>query len=263
MLQPSSTYSYKKYPSVDDIISLPNNPEIIISGCFFKDKVTVNASLEQAKEDDKFNAIMIENACFSIRKNFHHTNYPSINQVDKANIIAIKYLPMLQNKLDEKYDLLRDCLNKQLIMAKESYHTKGKEIFNELIARNLAGVANSDINHRNWVNENPLAKAMLDCIQDSHDQTDINAVISDRVIQFFNYKLPDTMQEIASLDTFLMKGIDEIINHTFFAENVRVTYSDELAASIQDKIENPTNVAVIPSKSERQNLELLLHSFKL
>jgi hypothetical protein len=224
---------YRREDPVDDVISEPNKEELVLSGGFFKDKETINFSLDKAKDDDKFNMAMIENAYYSINGNYNYIIHPIINKIDIGIITVCKYSRELQEKIDEKYNFMSNNDRSSIVMTKDNYQVKSRKILNELIVEELIGVKISDINNSDWVNENPLAKAMLDCIKDNHDQSDINAIISDRVVQFYN-----KMKEIPASNEFLIKCIDEIVEYVFLPEGNKVTFADKIAANIKVKIKN-------------------------
>lgn len=171
---------YKKYDSVDDVLSVLNVDELIQNGGFFDDRAAINYSLEQAKENEVFNAVMMGKAYLSVSGDYVYTNKPIVNQIDIANIIAIKSSRFLQKEIDK---------------GNQDYVTAGS-VLDQLIVKELTGVSISDINQSDWVNKNPLTKAMKSCIGDNYDQADINTIISDRVIQYYQYK----MEKCAALD---------------------------------------------------------------
>lgn len=171
---------YRKVELIDDVISERNADELVRTGGFFKDRTTINYSLEQAKENESFNAIMIEKAYFTVTGNNIYTKNPVISLLDEVNIIAIKASKFLQNEIDKG----------------NPNYVKAGSILDQLIVAELNGVNASDINFSDWVNENLLTKAMKSCISENHDQANIDTVISDRVIQYYQYK----MDEHSSLD---------------------------------------------------------------
>lgn len=192
-LTKSDDYSYKRYDSVDDFLSMPNADELIQKGDFFKDRKTINFSLEQAKENESFNAVMIEKAYSSVKRDNIHTKNTVLNQIDEANIIARKASKFLQEEIDK---------------GNPNYVTAGS-ILDQLIVKDLKGVSASDINNSDWVAKNPLTKAMKFCIGDNHNQSDINAVISDRVIQYYQYKME--AQSSLDLDNYVKILTDALI----------------------------------------------------
>lgn len=192
-LTKSDDYSYKRYDSVDDFLSMPNADELIQKGDFFKDRKTINFSLEQAKENESFNAVMIEKAYSSVKRDNIHTKNTVLNQIDEANIIARKASKFLQEEIDK---------------GNPNYVTAGS-ILDQLIVKDLKGVSASDINNSDWVAKNPLTKAMKFCIGDNHNQSDINAVISDRVIQYYQYKME--AQSSLDLDNYVKTLTDALI----------------------------------------------------
>lgn len=163
--------SYTKYDSMDDFLSLSD--EIVPTAGFFKDKETINFLLDRAKGDEKFNMAMIENAYLITNKNDTYMRNPYVDLIDKVNISAINSLNILQKKIDEGSDI----------------YIKAGELLNKVIINHFIGTASDlkidDINIDNWVNRNPLTKALKFCIKDNHGQADINAVISERVIQYY------------------------------------------------------------------------------
>ncbi|WP_019209334.1 hypothetical protein [Yersinia massiliensis] len=146
---------------------MPDADELVKYGNFFRDKTTINYALEQAKENESFNAVMIERAYFVVNENNSYTKNPVFNQIDEVNIIARKASKLLQDEIDK---------------GNSNYVTAGA-ILDQLIVADVKGVSVMDINNSDWVANNPLTKAMISCIGANHDQPNINAVISDRVIQ--------------------------------------------------------------------------------
>ncbi|MBX9473413.1 hypothetical protein J8Z83_01590 [Yersinia enterocolitica] len=192
-LTKSDDYSYKRYDSVDDFLSMPNADKLIQKGDFFKDRETINFSLEQAKENESFNAVMIEKAYSTVKRDNIYTKNPVLNQIDEVNIIARKASKFLQEEIDK---------------GNPNYVTAGS-ILDQLIVIDLKDVSASDINNSDWVAKNPLTKAMKFCIGDNHNQADINAVISDRVIQYYQYKME--AQSSLDLDNYVKKLTDALI----------------------------------------------------
>lgn len=206
---------------------------IFSDSVFFGDKITTNSSLDKSKEDEEFNMHMIENAYYIKNKNYSYTSSPIINQKDKANITALIYAPELQERINKEYSDLKE----NTVMHKSDYQIKGNLILTELIAKEFTAVASSDINSGQWANENPLTSAMLACIKDKHEQPDINAIVSDRAIRFLCTKVPHVMDEIFSLDGFIAACIEEITQYLFLPEGNKVTFPDDIAASIKRKVE--------------------------
>ncbi|CQH59426.1 hypothetical protein [Yersinia frederiksenii] len=205
-----STNSYVKYSSVDDVISMPDADEIVKHGNFFRDKTTISYALEQAKVNESFNAVMIETAYFVVNGNNSYTKNPVFNQIDEVNIIARKASKLLQDEIDKG-----NC----------HYVTAGS-ILDQLIVAEVKGVSVMDINNSDWVANNPLTKAMISCIGTHHDQPNINAVISDSVIQYYQYK----MEEHASLDLDnYVKGLTDALLLTVFASNVETSTATDRA----------------------------------
>lgn len=163
--------SYTKYDSVDDLLSLSD--EMVPTAGFFKDKETINFLLDRAKGDEELNMAMIENAYLITNKNDIYMRNPYVTLIDKVNIVAIKSLNLLHKKISEGSEI----------------HIKAGELLNKVIINHFIGTASDlkkdDINIDNWVNRNPLTKALKFCIKDNHGQPDINAVISERVIQYY------------------------------------------------------------------------------
>ncbi|WP_145523187.1 hypothetical protein [Yersinia rohdei] len=184
---PESHSYYIKGDSVDDVISTPNADELVKNGNFFKDKTAINFALNEAKENEIFNAIIIENAYHSINGNYCYINNPIVNQLDMANIIARKASKLLQEEIDKG----------------NPYYVTAGSILDQLIVAEVSGVNTIDINNSDWVANNPLTKAMKLCIGDNHDQADINAVISDRVIQYYQYKMGE--QDSLDLDNHVKR----------------------------------------------------------
>ncbi|WP_261371975.1 hypothetical protein [Yersinia mollaretii] len=241
---------YYSTPSVGSAKSMLNVDMILSNGIFFKDKVTINFSLEESKKNKYFNINMIENAYYIKNKNYSYTNSPIINQKDKANITALIYVQELQERINKEYSDLKE----NTVMHKSDYQIKGNLILSELIAKEFTAVASSDINSCQWANENPLTSAMLACIKDKHEQPDINAIVSDRAIRFLCTKVPNEMDEIFSLDGFITTCIDEITQYLFSPEGNKVTSPDDIAASIKRKVERMASEACI--HSEVKNAEL-------
>ncbi|WP_080987520.1 hypothetical protein [Yersinia mollaretii] len=214
---------------------------IFSDSIFFGDKTTTSSSLDKSKEDEVFNMHMIENAYYNKNENYSYTSSPIINQKDKANITALIYAPELQERINKEYSDLKE----NTVMHKSDYQIKGNLILTELIVKEFAAVASSDINSCQWANENPLTSAMLFCIKDHHEQPDINAIVSDRAIRFLCTKVPNEMDGIFSLDGFITTCIDEITQYLFSPEGNKVTFPDDIAASIKRKVERMASEAHI------------------
>ncbi len=228
----SDDYYYKKYDPVDDFLSMPNADELIQKGDFFKDRKTINFSLEQAKDNESFNAVMIEKAYFLVNGDNVYTEKPVFSQIDMANIIALKASKLLQEGIDKR----------------NSYYVTAGALLDHVIAENFSDVRAIDINNSDWVANNRLAKAMKSCIKDNHDQTNINAVISDRVIQYY--------QHINQGDSFLgcdPKVLTNALLSTIFNFQTQITsYADdkgffsELTASGDKRTINKRECMVFP-----------------
>ncbi|WP_144416361.1 hypothetical protein [Yersinia aleksiciae] len=176
----------------------------MISGHYFEDKETTSFSLSYAKGDDNFNALMMEKAYLLTNENTCYMASPNITKLDKSNIMAIKAL----NNINNKEGLI---------------HAKARENLNQVIAGKYYGVTTDDINIDKWININPLTKALMFCIKDNHNESDINAIISERVIQYYQY----ATAEISSLDTDV-----EILTNamllTTFSFQYRIPLTDKL-----------------------------------
>lgn len=210
---------------------------------------------------DLSNALIIEDACHFTYGNYNCAVNIIINQSDRANMTALKYTGILQGKIDEKYDCLSSVFKQGLVMSKEDYQIKSNEILYEIIAKEFTGVKRSDINNGEWVKINPLTRAMLSWAKDRHDNVDINAIVSAKVIQYYNYKIPEKMEEILSTDSFIVDCIEEIVESVFWTESEKVTLADELAVSIKKKVEQDTKVAVLSTQAERQQFDHFIRSF--
>lgn len=197
-------HSFIKNDNVDDVISKCNSQKLMISGHYFEDKETTSFSLSYAKGDDKFNALMMEKAYLLTNGNTCYMASPNITKLDKSNIMAIK----ASNNINNKEDLI---------------HAKTRENLNQVIAGKYYGVTTDDINIDKWININPLTKALMFCIKDNHNESDINAIISERVIQYYQY----ATAEISSLDTDV-----EILTNamllTTFSFQCRIPLTDKL-----------------------------------
>ncbi|ELI7922796.1 hypothetical protein [Yersinia enterocolitica] len=211
-VQANNDSSYTSYFRFDDVSLEPIEEdieeEIALSGGFFKDKEIINFSLNKAKENESFNALMIENADLSVNGNNIHTKNIVINQVDRGNIIAIKASKLLQEKIDKENP------NYGMIILK----------LNQFIEKELNGVNASDINLSDWVNKNPLTKSLLSCIKYNHDQANIDAVISDRVIQYYQYKMD--AQFSSDLDYYVKKAIDKVLTTATESNADKITSED-------------------------------------
>ncbi|HDL6962794.1 TPA: hypothetical protein PXM28_002068 [Yersinia enterocolitica] len=233
-VQANNDYSYQPYSCVDDDISLEPieediEEEIALSGSFFKNKEIINFSLDKAKENESFNALMIEKADLSVNGNNIHTKNIVINQVNRGNIIAIKASKLLQEKIDKENP------NYGMMILK----------LNKLIEKELNGVNVSDINLSDWVNKNPLTKSLLSCIKDNHDQANIDAVISDRVIRYYQYKMD--AQFSSDLDYYVKTLTDKVLTTATESNADKATSEDR--ASIHRKLHK---IGDKPS-SERRN----------
>lgn len=233
-VQLSNDYSYQPYSCVDDDISQPKT--------------------------DLSNALMIEDACHFTYGNYNCAVNIIINQSDRANMAALKYTEILQEKIDEKYDCLSSVFKQGLVMSKEDYQIKSNEILNEIIAKEFTSVNRSDINNGEWTKINPLTRAVLSWAKDRHDNVDINAIVSAKVIQYYHYKIPEKMKEILSTDCFITDCINEIVESVFWTESEKVTFADELAVSIKKKVEQDTKVAVLSTYAERQQFDDFIRS---
>ncbi|WP_432323212.1 hypothetical protein [Yersinia enterocolitica] len=209
-VQANNNYSYTSYFCVDDVsldpIEEDIEEEIVLSGSFFKDKEIINFSLDKAKENESFNALMIEKAELSINGNNIYTSNLVINQLDEVNIIAIKASKFLQEEIDKG--------NPYCIIA--------GSILDQYIVNEFTGVNVFDINLSDWVNKNPLTKALLSCIKDNHGQANINTVVSDRVIQYYQYKMDS--QASLDLDKYV-KSLVHALLFTVFESNADKTMS--------------------------------------
>lgn len=232
---------YYTTPSVGSVESMLNEELIRSNGVFFKDKVTINFSLEESKGNKDFNINMIENAYYNKNKNYSYTSSPIINQKDKANITALIYAQELQERINKEYSDLKE----NTVMHESDYQIKGNLILTELIVKEFTAVASSDINSCQWANENPLTSAMLSCIKDNHEQPDINATVSDRAIRFLCTKVPNEMNEIFSLDGFISTCVDEITQYLFSPEGNNMTSTNDIAASIKRKVKKIASDACI------------------
>ena len=114
---------------------------------------------------------MIEHAYRHTNNNDIYLKNPYVELNDKANILAIKTMNVLQKKIEQGSEV----------------SARAGEILNQLIIEKFAGTTINDIDIDNWVNRNRLAKALKSCIKDNHEQPDINAVIAERVIQYYHF----------------------------------------------------------------------------
>ena len=160
-------YTYCQY----ELSSISNVEGLIKNGDFFKDKTTTDFSLSRASKDERFNIEMIEHAYRHTNNNDIYLKNPYVELNDKANILAIKTMNVLQKKIEQGSEV----------------SARAGEILNQLIIEKFAGTTINDIDIDNWVNRNRLAKALKSCIKDNHEQPDINAVIAERVIQYYHF----------------------------------------------------------------------------
>ena len=202
--------NYYSYPRFDDVSLEPIEEDIeediALSGGFFKDKEIINFSLDKAKENESFNALMIEKAELSVNGNNIYTNNLVINQIDEVNIIAIKASKFLQEEIDKE----------------DPHYIIAGSILDQYVVKEFTGVNVFDINLSDWVNKNPLTKALISCIGDNHDKSNINALISDRVIQYYQYKMD--AQFSLDLDNYV-KSLVHALLFTVFESNADKTMS--------------------------------------
>lgn len=160
-------YTYCQY----ELSSISNVEELIKKGDFFKDKTTTEFSLSRASKDERFNIEMIEHAYRHTNNNDTYLRNPYIELNDKANILAIKAMNILQKKIDQGSEV----------------SAKAGVMLNQLIIGKFDDRTINDIDIDNWVNRNRLAKALKLCIKDNYKQPDINKVIAERVIQYYQH----------------------------------------------------------------------------
>lgn len=160
-------YTYCQY----ELSSISNVEELIKHGDFFKDKTTTDFSLSRASKDERFNIEMIEHAYRYTNNNDTYLRNPYIELNDEANILAIKSMNILQKKIDQGSEV----------------SAKAGEMLNQLIIGEGYGITINDIDIDNWVNRNRLAKALKFCIKDNYKKPDINKVIAERVIQYYQH----------------------------------------------------------------------------
>ncbi|WP_261373768.1 hypothetical protein [Yersinia mollaretii] len=223
--------------SVGSAKSLLNENLVLSNGLFFKDRITINFSLEKSKENEVFNNCMIEKACHSTSGNYFDAIHPIVNKNDKANISVAMNSRKLKEKIACEYAYLCKTPNGSALMPEGFYQGRAEKIINKLIEKELGGVNSLDIDPIKWINTNPLTSAMLTCIKDDHDQSDINSIVLDRVINFYSSKKIVEMKEISFLDECIALHIDEIVKFVFSPEGNNMTSTNDIAANIKRKVE--------------------------
>lgn len=228
---------YYTTPSVGSAKSMLNEDVVLSNGLFFKDRTTINFSLEKSKENAMFNSCMIEKACHLVHGTYLDAIHPIVNKNDKANISVAMNSIKLKEKIADEYAYLCKKPNGSASMSEGFYQGKAEKIINNLIEKERWGVNSLDIDPVKWINTNPLTSAMLTCIKDSHDQSDINSIVLDRIIQFYSSKETVEMNEIFAMDDYIALHMDEVVKFVFSPEGEKVTSMNDIGTNIKRKVE--------------------------